>query len=262
MPILRRPLVLFGVVLCLAATSSGPSSASEAEGFTISDKQLNQSKEFPPIVVFNPSAQAADPTLDDCKSLPSDVAVKITFAIKSDVPTKSQFAVSWQGGGDIDVYFFDNGGELISDAASSDNPEKFNMGGLPNGDYWVCVRKFSGANTGFTVSVKANFLSLFERAAETPSPTPQPTATPPPAARPGLSEPTTPPTTPEVVETPGSDSGSSQRELVAVSGNRQADAADKGRSGLSIGLLALTGVIVATGAGLVFVRIRRDTKLR
>ena len=40
---------------------------------------------------------------------------------------------------------------------------------------------------------------------------------------------------------------------------QQATPTKDGRSGLAIGLLALTGVIAVSGAGLVVLRIRRDT---
>jgi hypothetical protein len=261
----RRPAAVLALACCAAiaafATFATHSSASEAEGFTIDDTHMRQSKEFPPIVVFNPSAQVADPTLSDCKSLPSDVAVRITYDIKRPTPTKSHFEVGWGGGGDIDIWFFDNDGELIGDAATASNPEVFNMGGLPNGDYWLCVRNFGGANTGFTVTVEASFLSLFQRPDETPVPTPPPLETPIPvtSAAPGD---TSTPVPAEDVETPGPDGETTERDLVAVSGSRQAQPADDGRSGLNIGFLALTGVVVATGVGLVAVRIRRDTKLR
>jgi hypothetical protein len=261
----RRRFIAFGCLAIATMVYAGaPTSALESEGFTITDERLSQSKDFGPIALFNPSAQAVEPTLDDCKSLPSDNAVKITFAIKSTVPTKSIFSVSWDAppeANDIDVYFFTDEGDLISDAASSANPEVFQLGGLENGVYWVCVRNFSGVNPGFTLSVKANFLSLFE------PPPPPPTANPfrTPTVKPPVDDepdaPATPAVTPEAVETPGADGTTEEQELIAVSGPKQAAPADEGRSGLSVGLLAATGLIVATGTGLVFVRIRRDTRL-
>ena len=48
------------------------------------------------------------------------------------------------------------------------------------------------------------------------------------------------------------------KDLVAVADRRQATPTKDSRSGLAIGLLALTGVIAVSGAGLVVLRIRRD----
>jgi hypothetical protein len=264
----RRRLGALGLGLIAASLVVGfaPStSALESEGFTISDDHMSVSKDYGPIALQNPSAQVKDPTLDDCKSLPSDAAIPIKFAIKSDVPTKAHFSVSWPAppeANDLDIWFFTNEGDQISDSAGSTNPEAFNLGGLPNGTYWMCVRNFSGVNPGFTLAVEAKFLSLFERPPVPPTPKPS-NAPPSKTATPDTSDdeiaPATPAVTPEDVATPGPDGATEEQELVAVSGNKQAGAADEGRSGLSVGLLALTGVIAAAGAGLVFVRIRRDT---
>ena len=80
-----------------------------------------------------------------------------------------------------------------------------------------------------------------------PTPTAEPTAPPPPTA------------SPEGLATPGPDGPTKARDLVAVAGRRQATPSENGRSGLAIGLLALTGLIAVSGAGLVVLRIRRDT---
>lgn len=238
--------------------------ATESEGFTVTDDKLHHKKDYGPLPIPNPSGQVSEPSLQDCKDLPSDNAVKVTFKIRSTVPVKSIFTVTWTPPeNDIDVYFFDEEGNLLSDAATGDHPERFQVAGLPNGVYYVCVRNFGPASAaGFTLEVKANFVELYRRTPEpaTPKPTeapPSEVATPAPTA-----EPTTPPAptaTPEPVDTPGPDGTVKPQELFAVSGARQASEPDEGRSGLQIALFALTGAIVAAGAGLVVVRIRRDT---
>jgi hypothetical protein len=51
------------------------------------------------------------------------------------------------------------------------------------------------------------------------------------------------------------------QDLYAVAGRRQASTPDNGRSALQVALIALTGVVIAGGVGLVAVRIRRDTRV-
>lgn len=262
---MRRPIVALFAVLAFAV--SIPAFGTEArDSITIDDKHLKVSKDFPAIALFSPAGTLQDPTLDDCKSLPFYMTVKVTIAIKSDVPAKFTFTVDWPGtaeSNDLDIYFFDNAGEFISDAATSDKPEVFRLAGLPNADFWVCIANFSGANAGSTVTAEASFVDLFERPELPPTPTPIGTS-PPKSATPQQDDeqddaPATPAVTPEAVDTPGPDGETEDRELVAVAGSRQAPPAEEGRSGVSIGLLALSGVIIATGAGLVVMRIRRDT---
>lgn len=259
-----RTLAAICAALAIVAAPYTAARGAESEGFTITDDKLVHKKDFGPLPVPNPSATVADPTLQDCKDLPSDNAVKIEFKIKSTVPVKSIFTVTWTPeSNDTDVYFFDEEGALLSDAATASHPERFQVAGLPNGVYYVCVRNFGpGATAGFTLEVKANFVELYKRPPEPPTPkpsdappakmtTPEPTAapTPPPA----------PTATPEPVDTPGPDGTVKPQELFAVSGERQAGEPDEGRSALQIGLFVLTGAIVAAGAGLVALRIRRDT---
>jgi hypothetical protein len=255
-------VVLAAMALLVAVPALG---IEPEESITIDDSHLKVSKDFPPIPLFTPAGTVQDPTLDDCKSLPFYLAVKITLAIKSDVPAKFTFSTDWPGtaeSNDLDTYFFEGDGDFISDAAGSTKPETFRLAGLPNGVYYLCIANFSGANAGTTISATAQFVDLFERPPLPP--TPKPSNAPPAksiAPADDDDEPATPAVTPETVATPGPDGSATDRELVAVAGSRQAPPAEEGRSGLSIGLLALSGVIVATGAGLVIARIRRDTSL-
>lgn len=241
-------------------------SATEAEGFTITDTARQHKKDFPPIVGFNPAYDnpALVVSLADCQTLPTSTAVKIEWKIRSTRPTKAAFVVTWPAAAsnDLDVYFFNDEGDLIASSASGDPKEQFNLGGVENGTYWLCVNNFSGANAGFTIEATVNFLSLYEAPPPPPTPiasrppkeTPEPTATPDePTARPA------PTASPETVVTPGPDGPTSARDLVAVSDRRQANPTENSRSGLAIGLLALTGLIAVSGAGLVVLRIRRDT---
>ena len=142
---------------------------------------------------------------------------------------------------------------------------KFNVAGLPNGTYWLCVVNFAGVNAGgFTISAKMTFVNVPDFPTPPPDPTPFRTSPPKkvvPSSAPSKTPLATPVLTPEVVKTPGADEGSQERELIAVSGSRQAPPSGGGQSGLQAGLFALTGVIVAAGLGLVILRIRRDTAL-
>lgn len=261
----RRLATIVVAALALTGALSPFVHATEAEGFTITDTSLHQKKDFGPIVGNNPAFEtpATVSTLDDCKLLPSSTAVSVGWKFKSTRPTKAAFTITWPAAdaNDLDVYFFNDEGDLVAESASGDPKEQFNLGGLENGTYWVCVNNFSGPNAGFTLDVDVSFLSLYEKPPppptpivhRSPKPTPTPTATP---------EPTPPPAptpSPEAVETPGPDGPTKTKDLVAVSGRRQATPTKEGRSGLAVGLLALTGLIAVSGAGLVVLRIRRDT---
>jgi hypothetical protein len=260
---MRNRLAAVAVVALAAVAVFGPIAAAlESDGFTITDEKLHQKKDFGPIPGQNPGPTAVDMTLDDCKLLPSSNAVKIGWKLKSDKPTKAVFSAEWPApdANDLDLYFFDDEGNLLADSASADPKESFNLGGLENGTYWLCVNNFSGANAGFTVDVEGNFLTLYEPRPEPP--TPKPSATPKKTATPTTPEPTEPPPptpSPEEIDTPGPNGPTQPKDLLAVANQRQATPTKEGRSGLAIGLFALTGVIAATGVGLIVVRIRRDT---
>jgi hypothetical protein len=262
---IRRRLALIAFVTLAATPLVAPLvRATEAEGFTISDKSLHQKKDFPPILGNNPAYDnpALVVSLSDCQTLPTSTAVEVGWKITSTRPTKALFAVTWPAAdaNDLDVYFFNDEGDLIAQSASGDPKESFNIGGLENGTYWVCVNNFSGVNAGFTLDVAANFLSLYER--PPPPPTPIVKRSPKPTPVPATPEPTVPPAptpSPEAVDTPGPDGATKARDLVAVADRRQATPTKESRSGLAIGLLALTGLIAVSGAGLVVLRIRRDT---
>ena len=260
----RRLAPVALVALALAGAVSPLVGATEAEGFTISDKALHQKKDFGPIIGNNPAYDnpALIVSLSDCKTLPTSTAVKMGWKISSTRPTKAAFVLTWPAAdaNDLDMYFFNDEGDLIAQSASGDPKESFNIGGLENGTYWVCVNNWSGANAGFTLDVEAAFLTLYEQ--PPPPPTPIVKRSPKPTPVPATPEPTIPPAptpSPEAVATPGPDGPTKARDLVAVADRRQATPTKDSRSGLAIGLLALTGLIAVSGAGLVVLRIRRDT---
>jgi hypothetical protein len=261
----RRSVLLSVAALALTGLISPFVGATEAEGFTVTDTATHHKKDFPPIVGNNPAYDnpALVVSLADCQTLPTSTAVEIGWKVRSTRPTKAEFTITWPAAdaNDLDVYFFNDEGDLLAQSASGDPKEQFNLGGLENGTYWLCVNNFSGVNAGFTVEATMNFLSLYERPPAPPTPIASrpPKATPTPAP---TAEPTPPPAptpSPEAVDTPGPDGPTKSRDLVAVSDRRQATPTKEGRSGLAIGLLALTGLIAVSGAGLVVLRIRRDT---
>jgi hypothetical protein len=262
---IRRCLVLAALTLLpLAAFAAPPSSATEAEGFTVTDEKLKQEKDFGPIVGNNPSTQANDPTLGDCKTLPTSTAVSLTWKIRSNRPTKVSIVLKWEDAGgtnDLDLYLFSDEGDILATSASDAVPETINLGGLENGTYWLCVNNFAGINAGFTIELTAQFLSLYERPPPPPTPIASvpPKVTPTPTPTPEPTEPPPPTPSPEAVATPGPDGPASDQQLVAVSGQRQATPTDEGTSGLRIALFTLTGLIAASGIGIVALRIRRDT---
>ena len=233
------------------------------EGFTLSNQTPKVTKEYPPIPGSNPAATAGDPTTAECDALPSDVNIPIELKFEKEFGHLIQMKVFWEApeADDIDIYLFDEAGELITSSASSAMPELVQLGSPKNGTYFLCVRNFAGPNTGFRVEASTRFLSVFV------PPTPQPTPTPRPAARSSARQtprptiaPAIPGATAEPVDTPGPDGPFADKGLLRVAGDRQAAAADEGLSGLEIGLAALTGLIVVSGATLVVMRIRRDTK--
>jgi hypothetical protein len=205
---------------------------------------------------------ASDPTIGQCNSLPSDVNIPITLKFKKEFGHLIKIQVFWEApdANDVDIYLFDEEGEMVTSSASSGMPELVQLGSPENGVYYLCVRNFSGPNTGFIVEANTRFLDVF--VPPTPQPTPTPRSTPFSPAR-KTPAPTIAPVaaaaTAEPVDTPGPDGPLGDKGLVSVAGGRQAGPAHSGLSGLEIGLAVLTGLIVVSGAGLLVVRIRRDT---
>jgi hypothetical protein len=239
----------------------GSAVAIEGEGFTLSEGTPNVKKDYPPIPGQNPSAQVADPTLSDCTLLPSDVSIPINFEFRRQFGHLIQMRVFWEApdANDIDIYLFDEGGNLVSSSASSAMPEFVQIGSPTNGIYYLCVRNFSGPNTGFRLEASTRFLDVSFQTAQ-PEPTSAPTApTRKATPTPTRAVPVVAAATAEPVSTPGPDGPFSAKRLVSVAGDRQAAAPDDGISGLEIGLAALTGLIAIAGAALVVIRIRRDT---
>lgn len=251
-------LLLAGVL----AMSWGEALALEGEGFTLSDKTPKKNKTYGPIPGQNPGATATDPTVGQCNALPSEINIPITLQFRKEFGHLVQMRVYWEApdANDVDIYLFDEAGELVTSSASSAMPEFVQLGSPDNGTYYLCVRNFSGPNTGFRVEAATRFLDVFVRPTPQPTPTPRPT---PSAARrtpePTVAAPVIAPITAEPVETPGADGPFSDKGLVRVAGERQAGEADSGLTGLEIGLGVLTGVIAVSGAVLVALRIRRDT---
>ncbi|MGH2760364.1 MAG: hypothetical protein ACRDKJ_12505 [Actinomycetota bacterium] len=257
----HRRVLPAAVVLCGLLTAWGSVLAIEGEGFTLSNATPSVKKDYPPIPGQNPSAQVSDPTLSDCNLLPSDVSIPITFEFAREFGHLVQMRVFWEApeANDVDIYLFDEAGELISSSASSAMPELVQLGSPANGIYYLCVRNFSGPNAGFRVEASTRFLDIGFQTAQ-PEPTSRPTATPPKATpAPTSTAPVVGAATAEPVRTPGPDGPFSDKRLVSVAGDRQAGPPDDGISGLEIALAALTGVIAVAGASLVVIRIRRDT---
>jgi hypothetical protein len=255
----------WGAVLVLVAgliASAGSAFALEGEGFTMSNKTPNVKKDYGPIPGQNPGATAVDPTVSECNTLPSDVNVPITLEFQKEFGHLIKIQVLWEApeANDVDIYLFDEAGDLVTSSASSSMPELVQLGSPSNGIYYLCVRNFSGPNTGFTVDATTRFLDTFVAPTSSPAPTPRHPSAPPKRTPQRTAAPVSGVTaTSEPVDTPGPDGPFADQGLVRVAGDKQAAAADTGMSGLEIGLAALTGVIVLAGAGLVVFRIRRDT---
>lgn len=262
---MRRLLAIISLAAAAAAVVP-PASATEVEGFTLSDSQKTVKKEYGPIPVQNPSGTLGDPTLSDCRDLPSHALIPIELDFANDFGHLGEFAVTWPAheANDIDIYFFNEAGDVIADSASADHPETFRVGNPENGLYYLCVANFSGANAGFTVDAGIRFLTLYTRppaASDSPPParseeTPRPRTTP----QPGVSAPKPAPATQEPVATPGPDGPFADRGLVTVAGSKQAAPDEGGRSIAQMVFLGLTGLIAAGGITLVALRIRRDTR--
>jgi hypothetical protein len=251
------------VAAAAAAVVTVPAFAIQGEGFKMSDKAPKVHKEYAPIAGNDPSAQALTPTLSNCRDLPGNVLIPIEMAMKRDFGHVLEIDVKWQApeANDIDIYFMDEGGEVIADSASSDMPEKVRLGSLANGAYYLCVRSFSGPNTGFTVDASVRYLTLFMRTPEPATdapPTPRTSASTTPQPGAGALKKTPGPSA-EAVDTPGADGPFADRGLVNVASGKQAADEKEGRSLTQIVFIGLTGLIAAGGAALVVLRIRRDT---
>jgi hypothetical protein len=261
---LRRRLIASAFLFVGIIGFAGSAAALMGEGFTLSDASPNVKKDYPPIPGSNPAGQASDPTVAQCNALPSETNIPIELKFKREFGHLIQIKVFWEApeADDIDIYLFDEAGEMITSSASSSMPELVQLGSPENGTYFLCVRNFAGPNAGFRVEATTRFLDVFVPPPREPSPTPRPAApgvtrTPRPRATAPAAAPAA---TAEPVDTPGPDGPFADKGLVRVAGERQATPADQGLTGLEIGLAALTGVVVLSGATLVALRIRRDTK--
>jgi hypothetical protein len=188
------------------------------------------------------------------------------MSFKKDFGHVLEITISWTApeANDIDIYFFDEGGEVVADSATGDHPEAVRLGSLSNGQYYLCVRNFSGPNAGFVLDASVRFVALFTRTPEPP--TDAPTSAPPRRSvdttpQPGAGLPRPAPTiTADPVDTPGPDGPFADKGLVRVASGRQAEAADDGLTTTQIVFIALTGAIALGGAGFVAFRIRRDLR--
>jgi hypothetical protein len=239
----------------------GTALALMGEGFTLSNKTPKVRKDYAPIPGSNPAGQATDPTVAQCDTLPSETDVPIELKFEKEFGHLIKIQVFWEApeADDIDIYLFDEAGELITSSASSSMPEQVQLGSPPNGTYFLCVRNFAGPNAGFTVDASTRFLDVFVPPTPQPTPTPHVTKNAPRRTRAPAPAPAGAIATGEPVDTPGPDGPFANKSLLRVAGNRQAAPTDSGLSGLEIGLAALTGLIVVSGATLVVLRIRRDT---
>ncbi len=253
----------FVLALALAAlVCTGPAWALEAEAIVLSDAQPKVHQEQAPIAGNDPSGQALTPTIANCRDLPGNVLFPIEMKFKKDFGHILEITISWQApeANDIDIYFFDEAGEIIADSPTGNQPEVVRLGSLANGQYYLCVRNFSGPNTGFVLDASVRFLSL---PTQRPAVTDEPANTappPPPAAAPTPNTDKTPEVTAEAVATIGPDGPFADRGLVNVAGSRQAARDEGGRGLAEIVFIGLTALIAAGGLTLVALRIRRDTR--
>ena len=244
--------------------------ATNQTGFTVDDAHMHVVKKYGPIPGEDPSAGLQglqDPSLMQCQTLPQYDAIPIILKVSHDATVKETIKTEFDATAmdDVDVYFYDSKGNEISRSASSAEPETLNLAGLPDGEYWLCAVNFNGVNTGITIDFEATRLDLYHYTPPpaTPFPTtgsktpsPPPTSTPPAV----ITNPdATPAITPEVVATPGPNGPVTGQNLDALSGSQQASAHKNGHSALSLALGAATVLLALSGAGVVIVRIRRDT---
>lgn len=244
-----------------------PAVALESEAIEFKDGSQKVHKEYPPIPGQNPAATAANPTIAQCRDLPSEVLIPIGMDFKKDFGHVLELTVNWEApeANDIDIYFFDEAGEIIADSASMSAPEVVRLGSLANGQYYLCIRNFSGVNTGFVLDGEVRFLTLFTRTPAPPTSAPGTSVprrrsadtTPQPGAG-GLKA--APVVTADPVDTPGPDGPFADRRLINVAGSRQAAPEEGGLSVTQIVFFTLTGVIAAGGLGVVAFRIRRDMR--
>ena len=270
MPVRQRILIalaasaLFTLFLALAA------GAMNGTGFTLDDAHTHVFSKYGALPVNNPSGNVQDPTLSQCQSDLTMAAIPITIRLKSPSTATETISTGWDytTNDDIDVYFFqDSDGTEIAKATSGSTttPEVLNLALLPNAKYWLCVLNSQGVNTGFTVDARVTYLDLYHYtpppATPVPSSPPPGSAAPPPTPLPAIvnAGQTTPSVAPEVVATPGPNGPITGQQLDALSASEQASAHKQGHSALSIALGAATILIAASGAGVVILRIRRDT---
>ncbi len=259
---MRRFVVALGAVL-LALAPALVASATSVAPITIDDHHLHVVTKYGPVAGEDPIAgQVADPTPQQCQNLPGQDWIPIKLNISRSATTKERIATQWDATAqnDIDVYFFSSDGTEVGRSAGSGDPEVINLAGLPNGTYGLCVVNFNGVNTGVTIDFSATRLSLYHYSP--PPATPGP-STPPPITAPPTAPPTAAPPSatvpPEVVATPGPNGPVQGQSLDALSGSQQASAHKQGHSALAIALGIATVLIALSGAGIVIVRIRRDT---
>jgi hypothetical protein len=254
--------------LAAALVLGTAAAASEAEPITLSDSTPKVREEYPPIPGIDPTATALAPTLSECRSRAvGNVLIPIEMNFRRDFGHVLEVVVTWPNpeAVDVDIWFFDETGEIIADSATGDPKESVRLGSLANGQYYLCVRNFSGPNTGFVLDASVRYLATFTRP---PSP-PPPTGTSSPLPRTSASTTPQPGTTglkeqpaasAEPVNTPGPDGPFADKGLINVAGSRQAAPDEGGRGWTEIALLAATGAIAAAGLVVVAFRIRRDTR--
>ncbi len=262
----RMSVLVLGAVALVVGVLALPALAIPGEGFKLSDGSQKVHKEYPPIAGNDPTAQALTPTLANCRDLPANVLIPIEMDFKQDFGSVLEITITWTApeANDIDIYFFDEGGEVIADSATGDAPESVRLGSLANGQYYLCVRNFSGANAGFVLDASVRFVALFTRTPEPPTDAP---ASPPPrrsvdtTPQPGAGLPKPAPAiTADPVDTPGPDGPFSDKGLITVASGRQAEREEGGLSTTQIVFISLTGAIALGGAGFVAFRIRRDLR--
>lgn len=257
-----RRLFLFALA-AVSLVGAVPVHATTVEGFTLSDGQPRVTREYGPLIGADPAGEALVPTMAQCDANPADALIPIEMSFK-DTLHVAEFEVSWENpdANNVQIYFFDEIGELIAESASEEMPEMVSLGSLENGQYYLCVRNYSGPNTGFVVDADVRLFDYYSRGPDDfPTPQPRPTAAPESTSRPrpATTDTSEPAPAGDEVATPGPDGPFSDRGLVNVAGSRQAAREEGGRSVAQWVFIGLTGLIAAGGATLVALRIRRDT---
>lgn len=159
---IRRLLLL--ALLSLPLIWAVPVQANTVEGFELTDNQNKVKKEYGPLIGADPAGEALTPTMAQCNASPADALIPIEMSFKTTLHVL-EIEVSWENpdADNVQIYFFDEIGELIAESASEEMPERVSLGSLENGPYSLCVRNYSGPNTGFVVDAEVRVFDYYTR---------------------------------------------------------------------------------------------------